>query len=102
MAIYASGNVITFNYVGKRATTRHPKVYVVHPRWEGLCHGIALQKISNRDVDQIKNYLKDSANDLTPLGIYRNLVLQNPVIRSAYRTYIPGNMSGVVVLRRNL
>ncbi len=111
MALYSAGNVISFTYFGKRAHVKHPKVFVVHPNWEGLCHGIAIHNLNEQEIKQIRDYVYEKRTSekeeykfksITPLDVYANLVRNNPTFMANYRTYIPGNMKGVVTLRKRL
>ena len=41
-----SGDIVMFNYSGKKVTTRRPLVLVLHPKWKGHLHGLNLDYIS--------------------------------------------------------
>jgi len=111
MTLYSAGNVIAFTYFGKRAHVKHPKVFVVHPMWDGLCHGIAIHNLNATEVNQIRDFVYERRTaehqefkfkNITPIDVYSNLIRNNPVFMANYRTYIPKNMKGVVVLRKRL
>jgi hypothetical protein len=119
---FAMGNVITFSYIGKRSHDPHPKVWVMHPNWLGLVHALSLKNIPNDYVDLIKfltqkkyRNMKNKQwqgtyyrwknlmpNKISPLIIYNTFVARIPVIRQAYRKYIPMNMKGVRILKMEL
>jgi len=111
MALYSAGNVIAFTYWGPRAHTKHPRVFVVHPNWQGKCHGIAIHNLNEQEIGQIRDYVYEKRTadkpqytfkNITPLDVYQNLIVNNPRLRENYRTYTPKNMKGVVVLRKRL
>lgn len=111
MTLYSAGSVIAFTYYGRRAHTKHPKVFVVHPNWENLCHGIAIHNLNEQEINLIRQYVYEKRTadkpqytfkNITPLDVYQNLIVNNPRLRGNYRTYIPKQMNGVVVLRKRL
>jgi len=112
--IYTMGNVITFNYVGKRAHEPRPIVYVLHPKWRNLLHGICLTYVSEYDSEILrflsrKDYAGENADvkkqffrwknlmpkNVNPLLLYNTIINRIPALRRAYRKYIPKNMSGI-------
>ena len=40
-----SGDIVFFNYSGKKVTTKRPLVLVLHPNWQGHLHGLNLDYI---------------------------------------------------------
>ena len=40
-----SGDIVMFNYSGKKVTTKRPLVLVLHPNWKGQLHGLNLDYI---------------------------------------------------------
>ena len=40
-----SGDIVFFNYSGKKVTTKRPLVLVLHPNWQGNLHGLNLDYI---------------------------------------------------------
>ena len=40
-----SGDIVMFNYSGKKVTTARPLVLVLHPNWKGHLHGLNLDYI---------------------------------------------------------
>ena len=40
-----SGDIVFFNYCGKKVTTKRPLVLVLHPNWQGHLHGLNLDYI---------------------------------------------------------
>lgn len=40
-----SGDIVFFNYSGKKVTTKRPMVLVLHPNWKGHLHGLNLDYI---------------------------------------------------------
>ena len=39
------GDIVFFNYSGKKVTTKRPLVLVLHPNWQGHLHGLNLDYI---------------------------------------------------------
>ena len=48
-----SGDIIFFNYSGKKVTTKRPMVLVLHPNWKGHLHGLNLDYIPETTLKKL-------------------------------------------------
>jgi len=85
---FKKGNVIRFDYDGK---IRH--VFVVHPMWEGLVHGLDLKKIRRREFLIVAN----APEDLSEHQLYEGFIKGRHQVKDAdaYRCYSPKKMTGL-------
>ena len=48
-----SGDIVFFNYSGKKVTTKRPLVLVLHPNWKGHLHGLNLDYIPEGTLKEL-------------------------------------------------
>ena len=48
-----SGDIVFFNYSGKKVTTKRPLVLVLHPNWQGHLHGLNLDYIPEGTLKEL-------------------------------------------------
>ena len=48
-----SGDIVFFNYSGKKVTTKRPMVLVLHPNWKGYLHGLNLDYIPESTLKKL-------------------------------------------------
>ena len=48
-----SGDIVLFNYSGKKVTTKRPMVLVLHPNWKGYLHGLNLDYIPESTLKKL-------------------------------------------------
>ncbi len=80
--------IIRFTYDGKIRN-----VFVVHPMWEGLVHGLDLKRIKRKEFLTVVN----SPLDLTEHQLYEHHIKNSPRVQEAdaYRCYNPAKMNGL-------
>ena len=73
-----SGDIIFFNYSGKKVTTKRPMVLVLHPNWKGQLHGLNLDYIPEPVLKQLWELTK-----LTVAGKVEKLIkLRLPLLKA--------------------
>ena len=112
-----SGDIVFFNYAGKKVTTKRPMVLVLHPNWKGYLHGLNLDYMPQSTLKRLweitKVTLAGKVQRLTklrlpllkadignPKAFYTNrlkkfLTSELGKTGIAYRTYTIGSISGV-------
>ena len=48
-----SGDIVMFNYSGKKVTTKRPMVLVLHPNWRGYLHGLNIDYIPESTLKKL-------------------------------------------------
>ena len=48
-----SGDIVFFNYSGKKVTTKRPMVLILHPNWQGYLHGLNLDYIPEGTLKEL-------------------------------------------------
>ena len=48
-----SGDIVLFNYSGKKVTTKRPMVLVLHPNWKGHLHGLNIDYIPESTLKKL-------------------------------------------------
>ena len=112
-----SGDIVFFNYSGKKVTTKRPMVLVLHPNWKGHLHGLNLDYIPEPVLKKLweltKVTLAGKVERLTklrlpllkadignPISFYKSrlkrfLTGQLGKTGVAYRTYTIGSVGSV-------
>ena len=73
-----SGDIVMFNYSGKKVTTKRPLVLVLHPNWKGQLHGLNLDYIPEGVLKKLWELTK-----LTVQGKIQKLVkLRLPLLKA--------------------
>lgn len=73
-----SGDIVMFNYSGKKVTTKRPLVLVLHPNWKGHLHGLNLDYIPESTLKKLWEMTK-----LTVAGKVQKLIkLRLPLLKA--------------------
>lgn len=122
MPRFTAGSFIRFTYNSYEAKSRFKEVLVLCREWRGKMHGIDLQRLTSAEVQVLeaildpktreKQHAYPLVNDIlrrmdpnveirNPVNFYQRFVKVFLRDKDAYRTYYPGKMVGVSVIKHS-
>lgn len=54
------GHIVRFTYMGDKVSTKRPMVLVLHPKWKGQLHGLNIDYIPERVLEQLWAMTKET------------------------------------------